>query len=52
MQNKRIRKQEYNGIMQTHIKNNLKDYIIVTIIFFIGIVLRCIIYKQHYTNTY
>lgn len=48
MQNKRTTRLRGNpkpGILQTHVMNNLKNYIIVTIIFLIGIVLRCIIHK-------
>ena len=42
MQNKRTkraRKTSRIGIIQTHIRNNLKNYVIVTIIFLVGVVL-------------
>jgi len=48
MQNKRIRKHREpsrSGIIQEHINNNLKDYIIVTIIFIVRSINRCIVYK-------
>lgn len=48
MQNKRIRKHRgvsRSGIIQEHINNNLKDYIIVTIIFIVRSINRCIVYK-------
>ena len=40
MQNKRIRRSKGNkgtGIIQKHIMNNLKNYIIITIIFLVGV---------------
>lgn len=43
MQNKRILKRKENIICR-HIENNLKNYIIVTIMFLVGVVIRSIIY--------
>ena len=48
MQNKRIQKvisHEKKGIIHTHIENNLKNYIIVTVIFLIRSSSRSVIYK-------
>lgn len=49
MQNKRIGIQKNNkkrSILQTHITNNFKNYIIVTIIFLVRINVGSFIYKQ------
>lgn len=48
MQNKRTRVQrnyEKRGILQTHVANNLKNYIIVTIIFLVRSNARRTIHK-------
>lgn len=42
MQNKRVRKDrtsERTGVIQSHINNNLKNYIIITVIFLCGVIL-------------
>lgn len=46
MQNKRI-KRNYSGrgVLRTHIENNLKNYIIVTIFFLVRSYNRCTLYK-------
>ena len=38
MQNKRTKRKEYTGIIESHIKNNFKNYVIITIIFLVGII--------------
>lgn len=44
MQNKRsLKKRE--SIIYKHIENNLKNYIIITIMFLVGVVIRSPIYK-------
>jgi len=48
MQNKRIQKvlgKDKKGAIRTHIENNLKNYIIVTVIFLIRSSSRSTIYK-------
>lgn len=45
MQNKRSLIKRENFIYR-HIINNLKNYIIVTIMFLVGVVVRCTFYKQ------
>ena len=52
MQNERIKKQTRrinNGIVKNHIENNFKYYIIVTIIFIVGVVLG-VIYINNANN--